>query len=503
MLGRLQCCCLLLACIIAAPMLDACECIERGPVCKWFPNSTEPAFVGRAVEMEPSPDWELSNRIETALRPYVGGTGFVDPRSLEGEAFALYINIYRDFWEKSASPEALNSLSSVTNYGEFMAWQRESGVGDVKRRTRFAVSEVFAGDVGATFDVYTSIGMMCSSDFTVGEEYLVFANGGPGQWTTSACSGTREAGSAQEDLEFLRAYASGGTLGSFAGIAYARGWEPETGYPDNSAASGAEIEVANEDRSWKTRTDQNGRFSIGGLEPGRYSVSGQYQGGPLSPLGPVELVQSVPARGCAFVEFTRPPPSGSISGRVFGPSSEALGGISVGAVPTNGKYSGRQSQTDQNGRFEIKELEPGRYLVGVNINGPPGPYQPYASIYYPGVASYDLAGVYQVNDGLETDVGALTLGRRMPVRKILGKVVNADGEPLPEVRVSLMLEGFRYGVSDYRTSADGSFELEGLEETSYAARAQVQNPRDGELVTAEIVVPSEGDAPVTIVLVVR
>ena len=63
----------------------------------------------------------------------------------------------------------------------------------------------------------------------------------------------------------------------------------------------------------------------------------------------------------------------------------------------------------------------------------------------------------------------------------------------------ILVNGVRLG---YIVGPDGSFELEGLEEFTYVARAEFQNPRDGELVTAEIVVPSEGDAPVTIVLVV-
>ncbi|MDA1235563.1 MAG: hypothetical protein O3A53_12245 [Acidobacteria bacterium] len=505
-LRRLQFCCFVLfACLLAAPALDACSCAYRGPVCKWFPSSTEPAFVGRVVEMEPGSDREFRNRIETALRPYVGDAGFVDPRRLEGVALSLYVNIYRDFWKSIIRPEALETLSDVSNFGEFLHWQRQSGFYEGRRRVRFAVTEVFAGDVGETVDIYTSIWYSCSAFFLPGEDYLVFASGGPDKWTTSACSGTREASSAQEDLEYLRAYASAGTLGSFVGTAYARSWNSE-GYPESSAVVGAAIEVSGENGSWKARTGQNGRFSVVGLQPGRYFVSGQHQERPLS-LGPAglpetESIQTVPARGCAVVHFTRPPPSGSITGRIFGPTTEALGGISVTAVPTNGRSSGRQSQTDQNGRFEIKELQPGGYFVGVNIDGPPSAHRPYATLYYPGVPAKDSAGVLQVSDGVATNAGTLVLGRRMRVRKILGKVVGDDDQPIAEVQLRLVPEDAPYGISSYRTSADGSFELEGLEETSYTIRAEIQNPRDGSMVTAEAAVPITGDASITIVLVV-
>jgi hypothetical protein len=46
---------------------------------------------------------------------------------------------------------------------------------------------------------------------------------------------------------------------------------------------------------------------------------------------------------------------------------------------------------DELGRFEVKALHPGRYLVGVGIQGQPNSAEWRSRVYYPGVRDLNLA----------------------------------------------------------------------------------------------------------------
>jgi hypothetical protein len=84
-------------------------------------------------------------------------------------------------------------------------------------------------------------------------------------------------------------------------------------------------------------------------------------------------------------------PAGSISGRVTTASGEPAKYAPVAAAPVDGPRRWAFATADEQGYFEVKGLEAGRYLVGIEIEDNKGDLRPWGKAYYPGVRDKDLA----------------------------------------------------------------------------------------------------------------
>ena len=72
---------------------------------------------------------------------------------------------------------------------------------------------------------------------------------------------------------------------------------------------------------------------------------------------------------------------------------------SVEIGPLDGQLRWGLATADERGYFEANGLEPGRYLVGIDIQDNQGGLLPRAKVYYPGVRDRDLAVAIALRQG--------------------------------------------------------------------------------------------------------
>lgn len=138
---------------------------------------------------------------------------------------------------------------------------------------------------------------------------------------------------------------------------------------------------------YSTFTNSNGHYELGPLPAGSYRIT------PSSTLGlsvnPISA--KIEAGGCSMAGFSFAP-DGRVSGHVTMPDGKPAQSVQVAMVPAPNENSAFTSAiTDQHGYFEITELHPGRYFVGINIQPPPDNAQGQSRVYYPGVREKELA----------------------------------------------------------------------------------------------------------------
>ena len=219
--------------------------------------------------------------------------------------------------------------------------------------------------------------------------------------------------------------------------------------------AGADVRIL--ESGAKTFTEPDGYFEFDGLTPGGHTVvasrSGYVTGaagtsGPRDRPRPLELTAGSPRH----VQI-RLVALGVITGRLVDDAGQPVRGVRVQAIrrratPSPYDRDGAAVTSDDDGRFAIRELDPGRYFVVADRRSPPRPTprpalrypqvpsapspnregDPMASLtYYPGTAFPDQAGEVEVASGQESDA-TFTLAPP-PLARIAGVVLDARGAP--------------------------------------------------------------------------
>ncbi|HEV2861245.1 MAG TPA: carboxypeptidase regulatory-like domain-containing protein [Pyrinomonadaceae bacterium] len=226
-------------------------------------------------------------------------------------------------------------------------------------------------------------------------------------------------------------------------------------------------------------TDAEGRYEVTHLKPGKYKV-----GADLPPQyyrdEYTEKELEVYDRGCASAHFAAIP-NGVVSGRVVTAEGEPVAKAKVVLVRADlegpggmGDEAGVDYMEDKEGRFEIGQVPPGEYVLGVNVTWMPQPHSPYPPTYYPGAA--DRSGAAVIKVGLGERVADLLLRLPPPLagRKVHGVVVWPDGTPAAGAEVYLSDVNYPDHTAtgwDHKTDAQGRFTLTGLEGVTYRVHA--------------------------------
>jgi hypothetical protein len=209
---------------------------------------------------------------------------------------------------------------------------------------------------------------------------------------------------------------------------------------------------------YEALTDLSGKFRIEGVKDGKYNVTWFREG--FSNGG-----TSVEVRAGDPLEVElRIAPLGRVTGRVLDgkgrPVADAkleLSGSSAFAA---------QQVAGENGEFAIENLGSGTYTLmacAPDEWDPPEPVdgkkQAWALTYYPGIVHADSAGRILVPPGGEVTGLEIKL-LAVPVWRVSGVVVGADGKPVQAAGVSLSRGlGRQTNVSGITTDEDGQFEL--------------------------------------------
>ena len=121
-----------------------------------------------------------------------------------------------------------------------------------------------------------------------------------------------------------------------------------------------------------------------------------------------------------------------------------------------------RENTDEQGRFEIREVPPGQYVLVANYNGKPSSYEPFPKTFYPNVTERERAAV--INLGLGESVANLDIViPKLEERVTISGVLRySDGKPVVNQRMKFKVtvpnEKVQGNVNEY-TDKTGRFTL--------------------------------------------
>jgi len=235
-----------------------------------------------------------------------------------------------------------------------------------------------------------------------------------------------------------------------------------------------------------TRTDADGRFALGALVPGEYTIvvrrSGyvQQQLGQASPSTPPRQLVVGPGAVAGPFEFALMR-SAVISGRVLDAHGAPAEHVTVRAgrrrvvLGVSRLVPGAQATTDDLGEFRIFGLAPGSYVLAAVPQGasdPPGtfadrPHRALVPTFAPSATFLHEAQAIRVGPGEEAEAHIHLIEEA--VATIEGRVVDSRGAAVSEGFVGLQPRG-GWGVATGETTqvkADGTFVISGVAPGAY------------------------------------
>jgi protocatechuate 3,4-dioxygenase beta subunit len=252
-------------------------------------------------------------------------------------------------------------------------------------------------------------------------------------------------------------------------------------------------------------TDQDGRFGLDRVAPGRYRLDAQKTGlAPLDSRAPEITV----AAGQSIDNVNQQMQKGAvITGRVLDPGGEPMVDARVMAFrrpPANAPTGilrmvpapNPGAQTNDIGEFRLSGLPPGEYFVAAMprpmvMFGTAGsnPARDRRAVrtalpttYYPG--STDQMAALPIAVAAGAEIGNITFTMQsVPAFRVSGMVVDEEGKPIAGAMVMLMGDPRSGSLSgpagNATTREDGRFEIDGVPAGRYRANASVMVSMSG------------------------
>jgi len=330
-------------------------------------------------------------------------------------------------------------------------------------RVTFTITEAFRGAPGKEVDIFTNDGAY-AYEFENDGVYLVYATENPkgsGKLYTSGCSRTQKYSESSPDIAYAKSLASatpGGVI--FGSVIHDRDDRDSRGPLAN-----VRVIVTGKDKQVEAKTDDEGRYKTPSLPAGEYTVRAE----PPQGMSEVERKVTVADRGCAEVSFL-PRWDGRLSGIVYDAEGRPATGVSIYLVKAEklGMDWMIFAQSDENSKYEVKGIQPGRYRIvlqhiGLNAS------QRKTIFYHPGVSDPEQAYIISFGEGQVISHFALRLPVLPRLKTIEGIVLDTDGNPLAGVLVSHGAPNANM-MSDVKTDKYGRFSFNAYEGAKYSAR---------------------------------
>jgi 5-hydroxyisourate hydrolase-like protein (transthyretin family) len=356
-------------------------------------------------------------------------------------------------------------------------------IGDVlfgRRVVKFRVEKSWRGDVAGELEVRTGTGGGdCGYNFERGVKYLVYANVRDGRLSTGICNRTKPLAEAGEDLAYLAtAFERSVTGRIFGRVTFHRATPDDPVTP----LSGYAVTLSADNKTWKTTTDRDGRYEFKDVLTGRYEV--QVATAPTERARGNNKVELVDPRGCAAADFWVAF-DGRIAARLVNANGQPAVGyrlevISLEALEANRIPRSWPAPTGADGRAEIAELAPDRYLLAIGLTQGASAQQPHGTLYFPGVRDPAAAQVIDLGPGERIDLGDFVLTPPLRTERITGVVQWADGSPAADIDVNLqnVRGGRALHNSHAKTDAQGRFDLPAFLGEEYKITAFFNSLRD-------------------------
>ena len=239
-------------------------------------------------------------------------------------------------------------------------------------------------------------------------------------------------------------------------------------------------------QSYSAITENNGRFVIRDIAPGRYAIyasgNGYVEQAAESGIGGSQprILNLSPGENASGLAFRLVPP-GVITGTVYDEDGQPVMSAQVRAMRVTGSGSHRPAgdsgsdQTNDLGEYRIWGLQRGKYLVAATYQSPEsGPAQPadqvYLPTYHPSTPDASQAAVVEVEPGSETSGVDVDL-RQAHAVAVRGRVMaDTPQKTLKGTFVSLMSRSAEgsYAISNYGNYGgmvqddSGNFEIRGV-----------------------------------------
>jgi hypothetical protein len=290
----------------------------------------------------------------------------------------------------------------------------------------------------------------CAPQFRAGQRWLLYASyqEGSDTWMVFGCSRSRGIEFAADDLLYLSRLPRSATQTRVSGVVSQYEQSPESGFSLVKNVGGVRVRIAGSDKTYEATTDKNGVYEIYDVVPGRYTIQADPPPGlrirfPMPfglaglPEGESVSVELKP-NGSTGADFVLSSDS-TISGRVLDPAGAPIANICVDLVPSNGppKQPFRIDDcTNQEGRYQLKQVPPGDYLIVVNRGKKPSAGEPYPRSFYPGVLARNKATVVTMSQGGKLEGYDIRIPRKLPTTVLQGVLVYSDGKPVAREQVS-------------------------------------------------------------------
>ena len=320
-----------------------------------------------------------------------------------------------------------------------------------------------------------------SPELRVGEQYVMYTSRlDNGDIPSRGCNRSRHVKYAAEDLEYLNGLATAAPTAGISGRVLDR---ISDFFGNDRPIQGVEVRITGHRTSENVTTDVEGRYSLGGLDPGEYVVTAGHPGYRLMADEPAKV--SLVARGCAVVTLIfRKQYRGAIEGTVARWNGTPVrSGLEVQLLGLETWTDGRQTftssggsvRTNGKGEYSCREIAPGRYKIVLNRYSFPTAHAPYPTIYWPDTRSESEAATIKVGDEGPSRRFDFKLPAEPRSARVSGIVLAATGRPIAGVQVHIEALP-ENGIADNDqnrpiSDAEGKFSFTALEGFDYVISA--------------------------------
>jgi hypothetical protein len=486
----------------------ACSCVGGQPFCNALPTTTDDQtaiFVGVVRSVYPTGSVEDYVR---ALYPNPQTSGSLTP-SIDD----LRNGLLR-WWHGVLTAEEEQRLKDAKTESELQT-PLKGLFWTMPRRVQLEVLERFTGPAADRLELFTGIGGGdCGVDFKSGESFLVVAKHDPttDRWSSTICSRTRPARYAGSDLAALRAWKKGETPEPTA-YGTVEDWTNRgDGFGVGSRPlANLRLRLRSGEEEKKAITDADGHFDFAGLAHKVYLFDADLPGWRFQSTSEGRRNIDLTKAGCSELFLSMEELQGEVHGRLEPYAGKPKDVLWVEAIPAykNGLKS-RTGWSKPDGSFAIDAIEPGDYVIALDVEHPPttengrnSTYEritPYPPMYFPGTAERARAEVFHLERGQILTLSPWKLPEPAKERTITGVVLWPNRKPASTAKVVLTVESTGIDAMHVEEIGnDGKFTVFGLENLPYRVRAAAYDPTQEVYYKGSAEVPS-GAAAVVVVL---
>jgi hypothetical protein len=270
-------------------------------------------------------------------------------------------------------------------------------ISDTEMRLQLIPHEVFLGNAASQLTVTTNQGA-CLPQIAVGDEWLFYLqrDDKTHQLLLAYGSPSEPVADAQQDIAILRRLAAMTDSGLIQGTVGREVQDTEDGVGSTTWVPVPNHKIVAKRKSdgveYSALSDSDGNYEFEPLPTGSYDLSANTEPGLWAEEGPAK----VGPKSCTAFQLELHT-DGRISGHVKFADGKPFKIYPWVAIVSEDGDRSQSFPVDDNGYFQAKGLEPGRYLVGVGIEAQTGSLEWQSRIYYPGVRTKDEATVIELH----------------------------------------------------------------------------------------------------------